>query len=216
MNISILCTDFQHPVMPSLRQWQSEMRKKGHAVSIWSDKKDLVGGDILFLVSCSQKLGDAERAKFSAALVLHASDLPEGRGWSPHVWAILSGTQHITVCLLEAADPIDSGPVWFRTRFRLEGHELLPEINRLLFTCELALMTRAIEDFALVEPTLQVGEPGPLMKRRTPADSRLDPDKSIAEQFELLRVVDNQRYPAFFDHRGRRYRITIEKVDHDQ
>ena len=54
------------------------------------------------------------------------------------------------------------------------------------------------------------------MKRRTPADSRLDPDKSIAEQFELLRVVDNQRYPAFFDHRGRRYRITIEKVDHDQ
>jgi methionyl-tRNA formyltransferase len=37
--------------------------------------------------------------------------------------------------------------------------------------------------------------------------------KTIAEQFDLLRVVDNLRYPAFFDHRGKRYRLTIKKAD---
>jgi sialic acid synthase SpsE len=32
-----------------------------------------------------------------------------------------------------------------------------------------------------------------------------DPSKTIAEQSDLLRVVDNERYPAFFDMRGKRY-----------
>lgn len=215
MKVSVLCTDPEHPVIRSLQQWQSEMRDQGHGVSICSDKKDLIGGDLLFLVSCAQKISDAERAKFKIALVLHASDLPKGRGWSPHIWAILSGAQQITVCLLEAADPIDSGAVWFRTHFCLQGHELLPEINRLLFSCELALMTRAVREFATVKPVPQFGDPGPYMERRTPADSRVDPDKSIAEQFDLLRVVDNRRYPAFFEHRGKRYRIALEKMDDD-
>ncbi len=34
-------------------------------------------------------------------------------------------------------------------------------------------------------------------RRRRAADSQLDPHCSLAEQFNLLRVVDNQRYPAF-------------------
>ena len=36
------------------------------------------------------------------------------------------------------------------------------------------------------------------MEKRTPADSEIDPGKSILEQFNLLRIVDSERYPAFF------------------
>jgi spore coat polysaccharide biosynthesis predicted glycosyltransferase SpsG len=36
---------------------------------------------------------------------------------------------------------------------------------------------------------------------------------SIAEQFDLLRVVDPEHYPAFFDYRGKRYIIKMEKAD---
>ena len=43
--------------------------------------------------------------------------------------------------------------------------------------------------------------------RRRPADSELDPQRSLAEQFQLLRVVDNIRYPAIFHWRGRRYEL---------
>jgi len=49
-------------------------------------------------------------------------------------------------------------------------------------------------------------------RRRTPDDSRLDPSRSIAEQFDLLRVADPQRFPAFFDLRGHRYVVRIEKA----
>jgi methionyl-tRNA formyltransferase len=201
--------------MPWLHRWRDEMHAQGHKVSLCHDKSELTGGEILFLVSCSQIVGDAERRKFDVALVLHASDLPKGRGWSPHVWSILDGASQIAVCLLEAAEPVDSGPIWFKSVFELDGHELLPEINERLFTVELELMTRATREFGSVQSTPQRGDPGPYMRKRTPEDSRLAVERTIAEQFDLLRVVDNQRYPAFFDYRGKRYRMTIEKVDNE-
>lgn len=215
VKISILCTDPKHPVVPRLQQWQEEMLKKEHSVVLCFDKKDLVGGDVLFLVSCGQMIGDDERRKFRKVFVLHASDLPKGRGWSPHIWAIVNGESRITVCLLEAKNPVDSGAIWLKTVFTLEGHELLPEINEKLFAAELYLMTQVVEQFETIIPSLQSGDPGAYMPKRSPDDSRLDPNKSIAEQFDLLRVVDSERYPAFLDYRGNRYLIKIEKAGNE-
>lgn len=189
------------------------MRVRGHDVRIAFDKTGLEGGDLLFLVSCAHIVRDEDRRRYGATLVLHASDLPQGRGWSPHVWAIVGGASRVPVCLLEARDPVDTGDVWLRTTFDLEGHELLPEINEKLFAAELGLMTEAVEQFGSLQPVPQAGDPGPYMKKRTPDHSRLDPDLPIAQQFDLLRVVDNERYPAFFDYRGKRYNLRIEKAD---
>jgi methionyl-tRNA formyltransferase len=47
--------------------------------------------------------------------------------------------------------------------------------------------------------------------RRGPKDSQLDPEKSIKDQFNLLRVVDNERYPAWFELAGQKYTIEIKK-----
>jgi len=215
MKISILCTDSDHPVVNNLREWIDEMSCKGHEAALVFDKADLQGGDILFLVSCSQLIRDTEQEKYRATLVLHASDLPKGRGWSPYIWSILGGAEQITVSLLETSEPVDSGAIWLKTTFSLEGHELLPEINEKLFAAELLLMSQAVDQFYTIKPMQQMGEPGPYMAKRSPADSRLDPAKSIAEQFNLLRVVDSQRYPAFFDYRGKRYLIKIEKVENE-
>lgn len=216
MKISILCTDPNHPVNNSLQAWMEDMSSKGHTAKLVFDKEELQGGDILFLVSCSQMIRDAERQKYKATLVLHASDLPKGRGWSPHIWAILGGANQIAVSLLEASEPVDSGVIWLKTKFTLEGHELLPEINTKLFAAELLLMTQAVEKFEAIKPIEQAGDPGPYMPKRSPADSQLNPHKTIAEQFDLLRVVDSQRYPAFFNYRGKRYLIQIEKVENDE
>lgn len=216
MKVTVLCTDPNHPVVESLQLWMKNMASKGHITTLVSDKSELQGGDILFLVSCSQIIRDAERKNYKATLILHASDLPKSRGWSPHIWAILGGNNQITLSLLEASEPVDSGDIWLKTSFMLEGHELLPEINAKLFAAELLLMTQAIEQFETIKPIQQIGDPGPYMPKRTPADSQLDPNRTIAEQFDLLRIVDEQRYPAFFYYRGKRYLIKIEKEKHEQ
>lgn len=212
MKISILCTDAKHPVAPHLQAWARGSAASGHEVTLVHDKSELQGGDILFLVSCTQLIRPEVRARFKATLVLHASDLPAGRGWSPHIWSVLRGATGFTVSLLEAAEPVDSGAIWLKTTCSLEGHELLPEIEAKLFAAELSLMTQAVEKFQAIQPVPQRGEPGQSLPRRTPADSRLDVNKTLAEQFDLLRVVDAQRFPAFFEHRGHRYVLKIEKT----
>lgn len=211
MNISILCTDKKHPVVKRLQEWVEKMSLKGHSVFLHYDKDELRGGDILFLVSCSQLVRDKERNLYKSSLVLHASDLPKGRGWSPYIWEVLNGGNQITVTLLEASEPVDSGAIWLKTQFTLEGHELLSEINAKVFDSELSLMYQAVDRFETIDPIPQEGDLGNYMPKRSPIDSRLDPHKSIAEQFNLLRVVDSERYPAFFDYQGKRYLIKIEK-----
>ena len=212
MKISILCTDPNHPIVTKLYTWQEAFLEKGHSVTLAFDKSELLGGDILFLVSCSQLIRGSERQKYKATLVLHASDLPHGRGWSPHVWAILDGKSQVTVSLLEAAEPVDSGAIWLKTSFELQGHELYEEINESLFEAELKLMTQAVEKYGCIEPVEQIGDPGEYMRKRNPVDSRIDPNKTISEQFNLLRVADSQRFPAFFEYRGKKYLIKIEKA----
>ena len=212
MKISILCSDPLHPVVDSLNDWVESMIVKQHMVSLVFNKAELPGGDILFLVSCSQMVGDYERTKYKSTLVLHAGDLPKRRGWSPHIWAILDGENEITVSLLEASEPVDTGLIWLKTSFLLEGHELLDEINKKLFDAEIFLMTCAVDESRDINPSEQVGDSGKYMKKRTPADSEIDPEKTISEQFNLLRIVDSNRYPAFFYHRGCKYQLKIEKV----
>jgi methionyl-tRNA formyltransferase len=197
-------------VVPWLQRWQQEMEARGHCVTLCFQKDELPGGDMLFLVSCGYIILAADRQRYGAVLVLHASDLPSGRGWSPHIWSIVNGGREITVCLLEAADKLDTGDVWLRVTFSLEGHELLPAINEKLFAAEIDLMTRAVESRDAITPSPQAGEGGPYLRKRRPDDSRLDPHRTIAEQFDLLRVVDNDRYPAFMDYRGTRYIFRIE------
>jgi len=52
---------------------------------------------------------------------------------------------------------------------------------------------------------------GSFYKRRGARDSRLDISKTIAEQFDLLRVVDNDIYPAFFKYKGQKYFLKVTK-----
>lgn len=210
MKISILCSDHEHPVYPLLQEWQKRQR---HEVELVARAAELSGGDLLFLISCGEIIGQDTRKRYLASLVIHASDLPVGRGWSPHVWQVLQGRSRITVTLLEAEDAVDSGAIWAQRGFSLEGHELYDEINDRLFRCELELMDDAVENFGTIQPQPQDERQATYYPRRTPGDSRIDPLKSLAEQFDLLRVADPRRFPAFFELRGHRYNLAISKAD---
>ena len=47
--------------------------------------------------------------------------------------------------------------------------------------------------------------------KRTPDDSEVDPDKSLRDLFNQIRVCDPNRYPAFFELHGIRYTIELKK-----
>ena len=210
IKISILCTDSSHPVNVYLEKWV-EARSLDVQAKIFRDVSELVGGDFLFLVSCHQFVNKEVRKNFRYSLVLHASDLPRGRGMSPHVWKILEGASDITLTLLNAEDELDSGDIWHQHIIKLDGSELYDEIDAHLFQAELLLFDWALNNCNITIPRKQVGHIT-YYPRRTPADSKIDPTKSLAEIFDLLRVANPDRYPAHFDYRGVTYQLSIEKI----
>ncbi|KAA0014607.1 UDP-glucuronic acid dehydrogenase [Billgrantia pellis] len=213
MQITLLCTSPEHPVNDWLARWQA-LHQVNHDITLCRDKGDLPGGDILFLISCSQIIDAATRASYRYTLVLHASDLPRGRGWSPHVWALLEGAEAITVSLLNAEDGVDTGAIWAKRTIPIPAHALYDEIHCLLFDTELALMDEALQLISAgCEPVPQPLHFHPTYyRKRTPLDSEIDPRRPLSELFSTIRVMDPQRYPAFFRLHGHIYTIEFKKV----
>ena len=212
MKVTVLCSDISHPVNSYLNRWMSSV-SEDFSVELVRKKQDCTSGDILFLVSCSEIISKEEREKYDNCLVLHASALPEGRGWSPHVWQLIEGAAGITLSLIEADDHVDSGCIWKQIYLPVPSDALWNEINDLLFRAEIELINFAIENFDKVKPIEQPLESASYFRKRTPQDSKIDPTKTIAEQFDLIRVCDPDRFPAYFEHRGCRYLMKLEKQD---
>lgn len=170
----------------------------------------LVAGDVCFMLNCGRLISPEQLALHRHNLVVHASDLPKGQGWSPMTWQILEGASRIPITLFEAIAELDSGPIYLQQQLHLQGHELVNEWRSLLAqaTKELCLewLDRHHEVVAAAWP--QLGEPS-RYERRRPIDSQLDPEGTLAEQFNLLRVVDNQNYPAFVRLGGRSFQIHV-------
>ena len=152
-------------------------------------------------------------AKFRHNLVVHESDLPQGKGRSTLTWQILEGRNRIPVTLFEAAEKVDSGVIYSQEWLQFGGHELIDELRAALAQATIVLCRQFVAEYPkiVVQARPQTGDES-FYPRRKPEDSRLDPSRTLADQFQLLRVVDNERYPAFFEWRGSMYALRIRKV----
>jgi methionyl-tRNA formyltransferase len=196
LRITILCSSETHPINQYLFDWMSRNGTEND-ISIARKKAELQGGDILFLISCTEILKQEDLDRYGKVLVLHASDLPLGRGWSPHIWQIVDGATEITMSLLEATEKVDRGDIWMKLKVPVPRYALWNEINHALFEAELQLMDFALQAYHTVRPEPQSANITPTYyPKRTPADSGLDPTKSLEEQFNLIRVCDPERFPA--------------------
>jgi len=146
--------------------------------------------------------------------VVHASDLPQGKGWSPLTWQILEGINRIPIALFEADKKVDSGPIYAQRWLEFEGHELIDDLRDGLANATLELCRWFVDHYpeSAIQGREQVGEET-FYARRRQENSEIDPNKTISEQFNLLRVVDNRRYPAFFEWKGRRFFLEITNRD---
>lgn len=178
--------------------------------------EDIEQGWVCFLLGCVNIVKDEYLAKNTHNLVVHESDLPKGRGFAPMAWQILEGSNSIPVCLLEAsAGEPDAGDIWLRDSIELAGHEMLPAWRHQQGEKTIELCLRFVSEYDSLAPVKQTGEPS-WFKRRRPADSRLDPNKSLKSQFNLLRIVDNERYPAFFEIAGRKVILEVNYEEQDE
>jgi len=208
-----VCSDAGSWINASIPELVLGWLAAGHSVAWVHAASDLPGGDLCFYLSYSRIVDAPTRARYEHNLVVHESDLPKGRGWSPMSWLILEGADRIPVTLLEAADEVDAGLIYLQEWIELEGHELSSEWRALQADSTRRLCRQFVSLYPAIldQARQQVGKPT-FYPRRRPKDSELDPTKSITEQFNLLRIVDNKSYPAVVTLNSQIYSVLIGKI----
>jgi len=201
-------------IIPYVKKLQGLLARKNRAVAWVKRHEDIEPGDLAFFLSC-EKIVKPETLRLNKHnLVAHPSGLPRGRGWSPLSWQILEGKNRIPITLFEAAPHVDSGRIYLQDYLRFKGHELADELRQQQGGKIIEMVLKFVRRYPKIPKIRGRRQTGraTYYPRRTAADSELAMNKSLAAQFSLLRIVDNDRYPAFFRHRGRKYILKIYPV----
>ena len=210
MFIQILVDNPNSWIIPYSFQLRDKLKELGHRSELLHSQHDVKNGDILCLLSCENIFKKLTMNKHN--LVVHESALPKGKGWSPLTWQVLEGADKVTITLFEAVESVDSGPIYGQINIQLDGTELIDDIREK----QAAITVQLILDFVKAYPG-NVGIPqsgeSTFYKKRTHQSSELDIESSLSEQFNLLRVCDNERYPAYFKINGVKYFLKIYKND---
>jgi methionyl-tRNA formyltransferase len=212
MKITLLCDNKKSWIIPFMDEIAEKLRQLGHKVSKIYDYKNITKSDLLFILSCENIIPEKYLKLNKYNLVIHESNLPEGKGWSPLTWQVLEGRDEIPITLFEAAEEVDSGKIYLQDTIDLDGTELNSELKNKQGEKTKELILEFVIKYPDIEGSQQKGKES-FYPKRNPEDSELDPDKTLKEQFNLLRVVDNERYPAFFKLNGQKYILKIYKDD---
>lgn len=198
---------------PMLAEMVWRWLNDGHRV-LWAHReRELRPADFCFYLGCGQIVSPATLSSYRHNLVVHESDLPQGKGWSPLTWQILEGRDTIVVTLFEAAERVDSGVIYAQERMDFTGDELIDDLRAAQSNATRSLCDRFVRGFPgiLAAARAQSGEES-FYPRRRPSDSRVQQDRTLGELFDQLRVADPDRYPAFFDRNGARYEVRLKKA----
>jgi len=208
-----VCSDMASWINVYIPRVMNDWLAAGHQVSWAHDAAELPAGDICFYLSYGRISDPDILAKFRNNLVVHESDLPKGRGWSPLTWQLLEGRDVIPVTLFEAAQAVDSGQIYAQENIYLDGTELVEQLRLLQVEATFRLCKAFVADYpkSLAKARSQQGEPT-YYPRRRPIDGQLDLNQSLRAQFNLLRVSDDERYPAWFEVSGTIYNLLIKKA----
>ncbi len=210
LRISILVDNPNSWMVPCAQDIQKKLGVR-YKTKLFFEPSLIPCGNILFLLGCTSLLSNEILQKNEYTFVVHESDLPEGKGWSPLAWQVLSGKNSIPIVLFAADENVDAGPIYLKDTIELDGTELLPEIKQKQGEKTAALVYKLMNKWPNIKGKPQAGEPT-YYRRRSKEDDVLDIEKSIKENFNHLRIVDNERYPAWFIHAGQKYIMKIYKA----
>jgi methionyl-tRNA formyltransferase len=207
MKITLLTDNKNSWIIPYVNKLIIKL-SKAHDVKHVFNIKDILPSDILFILSCEKIVKKQYLDMNINNIVIHPSRLPEGRGWSPVAWQVLEGKNWIPISLFEAKEKVDSGNIYILDYIELKGTELNEEIKHLQGIKTIEMAERYVKEYPMTGPE-QDESLSTYYKKRNSESSMLDINKTIKENFNLLRVVDNERYPAFFFHNNKKYIIKI-------
>ncbi len=200
-------------ILSSKNQWFLSFAKrlsKKLECELFTEEDELLAKnfDILFILSYHKILSKKTLEQNKHNIVIHSSNLPKGKGFAPLFHQILEGKNEIVFTLFEADERADNGNFYMKERLFLSGLELHDELRKKQAKLISKMVLSFVKNIAKLKPKKQSGKES-FYKKRSPKDSELDINKSIKEQFNLLRICSNKDFPAFFYKDGKKFILKI-------
>tara|TARA_B110000971_G_C19966898_1_gene480677 strand:- start:550 stop:1191 length:642 start_codon:yes stop_codon:yes gene_type:complete len=186
--------------------------KKKYKYTIAYNHNKVNNEDIVFVLSYTKILPTNFLKRNNLNIVIHSSNLPKDKGFAPMSYQVLRGEKKIFNTMFKIDHTIDGGDVCFKNYFKLNGTELYDELRKKQAESIIDLMSSFLESFPKIKFKKQKGKEN-FNKRRKPEDSRININKSLKSQFNLLRITDNKSFPSFFIYKGIRFLISLKKQD---
>lgn len=186
------------------------IKSKKNNSKIFFKTNKLKGYDLVFILNYTKILKESFLKKNKLNLVVHASALPKGKGFSPLQWQILKNKNIIPMNLFKAKNKVDSGEIYVKNSIKLKGDELYDELREKQAKETINIIIKFLNKFPKIKSIRQKGK-STYFRKRNPGDSKLDINLSIKKNFQNLRVANNNGWPAYFIYKKKKYILKIYK-----
>ena len=191
-----------------IKKFKYLKKSKKYNSKIFTNYRKIKNYDIVFVISYTKILKSSFLKKNKLTLVVHASNLPKGKGFSPIQWQILEKKNEINFCLLRAATKVDSGEIYEKDFISLDGTELYDKIRYFQAIATMKIIYRFLKKYPNVISIQQNGK-STFYRRRTKKDSILNINLPIKKLFNQMRIANNEKWPSFFIYKKKKYVIKI-------
>jgi len=187
---------------------KTKLNKKKYIFKFFLDYKKIKKQNIVMILSYTKILPSDFLNKNELNVVIHSSKLPEDKGFAPLSYQILKGKNKIYNTMFKVSEKVDSGPIIMRNSFNVKRTDLYLELRKKQAISIIKMIRNFLDLYPNLKYTSQKGS-GSFNKKRSHLSSKLNINKSIKSQFNLLRTCDNENFPAFFNLNKKKYILKI-------
>lgn len=151
---------------------------------------------------------------FPLALNMHPTLLPSYRGPTSGAFILINNEKKTgsTVHFLEPE--MDAGDIIAQSVVELSVFDTVRSMQKKVYKTEPQLLIEAFRKLERgIVATPQNIQEASIFPRRTPEDSRIDPNKPLRVLFNEIRACDPESYPAFFYVEGQKVCVKLWRPD---
>ena len=162
----------------------------------------------LIIPWCYKKIIKGEK-KLTNTIIIHSSNLPEGRGWAPIYYSLRDQNSDYTISSIFATKDVDKGNLIVKASFPILPEYTADYLRKVDTEISILLIRKILDKWhnAKIISKKQIGD-GSYRPRRFPKDNEVKINYSLKKILSHLRAVEKNN-PAFFYFKNIKYIIEV-------